>query len=63
QVVPINNQESIQGVIPVSSFPDDEFLVLLTKDGWIKRTALSAFQKVTARGLTCISLGDGDRLR
>ena len=40
-----------------------EYLVLLTSQGYVKRTPLRAFAKVSARGLIIISLGAGDSLR
>jgi len=63
QVLPVSTKDSINSIIPVSGFPENEFLVLMTKDGWIKRTALSAFNSVTARGLIIITLGEGDWLK
>ncbi|KAG5188528.1 DNA topoisomerase IV, ATP/GTP binding site [Tribonema minus] len=62
QVLPLSADERISSVIPVEEFKDDEYLVLLTKRGWIKKTSLAAFQSLTARGLTIISLEDGDEL-
>ena len=32
------------------------------RHGWIKKTPLIAFEKITARGLIAVSLGDGDAL-
>ena len=51
QLLPIEAQETIATVLPVSEFSDDTFLVLLTKQGWIKKTPLKAFERITARGL------------
>lgn len=52
----------ITSVLPVSHFSKDEFIVLATEAGWIKKTPLAAFEKLTSRGLIIASLGEGDRL-
>jgi DNA gyrase subunit A len=62
QVVPLSSDDGISSVIPVESFPDDEYLVLLSQKGYIKKTSLAAFEHLTARGLTITSLGEGDEL-
>jgi len=62
QLLPLDQDEAIASLLPVSEFSDSSFLVLLTSDGWIKKTALRAFDKITARGLTAASLADGDRV-
>ena len=38
-------------------------LVLMTAQGYIKRTPLKAFQSISNRGLTIISLTQGDKLK
>lgn len=62
QVLPIGSNEAITSIIPVDEFKDDDYLVLLTSKGYIKKTALKAFSKISARGLIIISLEDGDTL-
>ena len=52
--------ETIETMLPVTDFSEDVFLVLLTRSGWIKKTPLNAFQKISARGLIAVSLADGD---
>lgn len=64
QVLPISASETITSAIPVSSFKDEQkHLILLTAQGFIKKTPLKAFESITARGLTMISLGSGDLLK
>ena len=38
------------------------FLALMTRRGYVKKTALGAFASITARGLTAVRLDDGDAL-
>jgi DNA gyrase subunit A len=63
QMLPIPHAEKITSVIPVSEFSDDEYLVMLTQAGYIKKTQLSAFSNIRANGLIAISLVEGDQLR
>ena len=63
QVLPINSEEKVTSVIPIESFDrEDEHLVLLTKNGFVKKTKMSNFKSVSARGLIIISLSEGDSL-
>jgi DNA gyrase subunit A len=63
QLLPIPVDEKITSIITVSEFTDDEYLVMLTYKGYIKKTALAAFSNIRANGLIAISLEDGDQLR
>ena len=63
QMLPIPREEKITSIVPVSEFSQDEYLVMLTKGGYIKKTALAAFSHIRANGLIAISLEEGDELR
>lgn len=63
QMLPISRDEKITSMVPVSEFSDDEYLVMLTKGGFIKKTGLTAFRSIRANGLIAISLEEGDQLR
>ena len=63
QLLPIPHEEKITSVVPVSDFPEDVYLVMLTNKGYIKKTALAAFSNIRANGLIAISLEEGDQLR
>ncbi len=63
QMLPIPKEEKITSVIAVEEFTDDEYLVMLTQSGYVKKTALSAFSSIRANGLIAISLAEGDQLR
>ena len=63
QMLPIPREEKITSIVPVSEFSQDEYLVMLTKGGYIKKTALAAFSNIRANGLIAISLEEGDQLR
>ncbi|WP_038655346.1 DNA gyrase subunit A [Prochlorococcus sp. MIT 0801] len=62
QLLPIPREEAITSLLSVSSFDDENYLLMLTRGGYIKRTPLSAFSKIRANGLIAIGLEDGDAL-
>lgn len=62
-LLPLNQDETITAVIPVSkNMPDTTSLVMLTNKGWIKRIELSNFQSIRRNGLIAIGLEDNDKL-
>jgi DNA gyrase subunit A len=63
QMLPIPKEEKITSIVPVDEFSSEEYLVMLTKGGNIKKTALEAFSNIRANGLIAISLEEGDHLR
>ncbi|ADI63040.1 DNA topoisomerase (ATP-hydrolyzing) subunit A [Trichormus azollae] len=63
QMLPIPKEEKITSIVPVDEFTSEEYLVMLTKGGNIKKTALEAFSNIRANGLIAISLEEGDQLR
>ncbi|MGK7952094.1 MAG: DNA gyrase subunit A [Xenococcaceae cyanobacterium] len=62
QMLPISKEDKITSIIPVTEFTEDEYLVMLTRKGNIKKTALSAFSNIRANGLIAISLEENDEL-
>ena len=62
QLLPIPREELITSLVSVDSFDNECYLLMLTKAGFIKRTALSAFSKIRSNGLIAINLEDGDAL-
>ncbi|MGB8697911.1 MAG: DNA gyrase subunit A [Thermosynechococcaceae cyanobacterium] len=63
QLLPITREEKVTSVIPVSEFSEDEYLIMMTALGFIKKTALAAFGNIRTNGLIAISLEEGDQLR
>jgi DNA gyrase subunit A len=54
--------EKVTAVLPVSDLPDAKYLVMITKDGVIKKTEISEFATVRRSGLIAIKLRDQDSL-
>ncbi|MBW4484721.1 MAG: DNA gyrase subunit A [Tildeniella torsiva UHER 1998/13D] len=63
QMLPIPKEEAITSVLAVREFTDEDYLVMLTQGGFVKKTALSAFSNIRTNGLIAISLEEGDHLR
>ena len=55
-------RERIATIIPVQEFSEDKYLLAITKNGTIKKTALSAFSSIRKNGLIAINLKDDDKL-
>lgn len=55
-------RERISAVIPFKDFRDDKYLIGVTKNGIIKKTAISQFDTNRKTGLIAITLKDGDEL-
>ncbi len=61
-ILPLQDNERITAMLPVSSFDADKFIVMATAGGTIKKTALEAFSNVRANGLNALNLRDEDEL-
>lgn len=61
-VLPIEQDEKITAVVPVSSFSPDLNLIMLTKGGYIKRIGLDNFSNIRRNGIIAIGLEEGDGL-
>jgi len=62
-VLAIKTDDVVTSVLPISEFTNDEYCVLATEKGWIKKTSLKAFENLSSRGLTIASLSEGDVLK
>ena len=61
-VLQLGEGEKITSVIPVEGFNEEEYLVLVTKLGVIKRISLMEYQTRRSGGLFAINLDEGDEL-
>ncbi len=58
----IREGERIAALVPVRSFGDDEWLMFSTRNGTVKKTALSAYGNVRSAGINAINIDDDDEL-
>jgi DNA gyrase subunit A len=61
-LVALTPGEKIKAILPVKEFKESEYVVMVTKAGVIKKTALSDFSNVRSAGLIAINIDDGDEL-
>ena len=54
--------EKVQAFLPVSSFEDNQYIVMATKKGIINRTALSLYSKPRKGGVFAMEIKEGDQL-
>lgn len=57
-----DKDESITAFVTVKEFRDDNYLIMATEQGTIKKTVLSAYGNVRKGGIFAINLKKGDRL-
>jgi DNA gyrase subunit A len=58
----ISQRERITAVFSIKEFKEDRFLIMATKRGVIKKTALAAYSHPRSTGINAIKLEDGDEL-
>ena len=61
-ILTLEEGEGIASCFNVRYFPDDQYLVIATRQGIIKKTALSAYGRPMKGGIIAIRLDDGDAL-
>ena len=61
-IVQLEKDEQITAYIPVKKFDDKHFLVMVTKNGTIKKVNLDKFSHPRTTGIYAISLDEGDKL-
>lgn len=58
----LDQGERVTAVIPVKEFADDNYLIMVTRNGTIKKTPMSQFDTNRKTGLIAITLKDDDKL-
>ncbi|XP_060218240.1 DNA gyrase subunit A, chloroplastic/mitochondrial [Lycium barbarum] len=63
QILSLSDGERITSIIPVSEFAGDQYLVMLTEKGYIKKVSLNYFATIRCTGIIAIQLVTGDELK
>ena len=58
----LDGGEKIEAVIPIKKFDDNDYLLMATKNGLIKKTKLSEYDSARKTGLLAITLKEDDEL-
>ena len=61
-LLPIGGDEKVTSMIRVPEFDEDKFLIMVTKQGIIKRIELNAYNTARKGGLIALDLNEGDEL-
>lgn len=61
-LLPIAADEKVTSMIRVPEFDEEKYLVMVTKQGIIKRISLNAYNTARKGGLIALELNDGDEL-
>ena len=61
-VVPLSEREHPTAVVFTREFPADEYLLFATRNGMVKKTAMSDYDKSRRDGIIAINLKPGDEL-
>jgi DNA gyrase subunit A len=61
-LLPLANDEKVQAVIDTRAYDDDSYLFFATKNGTVKKTVFSEYDKSRREGFIAINLNEGDEL-
>lgn len=61
-ILQLEANERVTAVFPIKEIDEDNYIVLLTKNGTIKRTEASLFENIRTSGVRAITLVDDDEL-
>ncbi len=61
-LLPIATDEKVTSMIRVPEFDEDKYLIMVTREGIIKRIELNAYNTARKGGLIALDLNDGDEL-
>jgi len=61
-LLPLEDGEMINAVLPVSEFVEDKYVFFATADGTVKKTPLAQFANPRTKGIIAIALDEGDFL-
>jgi DNA gyrase subunit A len=61
-LLPFDEGEKIAAIITCRDFPADDYLMFATRNGMIKKTAMSAYDRTRRDGIIAINLKSGDEL-
>ncbi|MBT4315683.1 MAG: DNA gyrase subunit A, partial [Candidatus Thioglobus sp.] len=61
-LLPLEKDESVNAILPVRVFTNDQFIFMVTSSGTVKKMALSNCSRPIKGGIIAIELRDGDKL-
>jgi len=61
-LIQIPSDRKLAGVVPVREFSEGRYVLMVTRKGVIKKTALSDFQNIRSNGIIAINIDAGDEV-
>jgi DNA gyrase subunit A len=61
-IIDLADGEEITAVVSTDDFEEDECLSMVTRNGYVKRTAVEEFENILSTGIRAAKLEDGDEL-
>ncbi|MBR4027899.1 MAG: DNA gyrase subunit A, partial [Lachnospiraceae bacterium] len=61
-IIPLQPQEKITAMIPIKEYEEDKYLFMATKQGIVKKTAITDYANIRKTGLAAITLHEDDEL-
>ncbi len=61
-LLPLDEGERINAVLPIREFRDDLYVFMATADGTVKKTSLKSFSRARPSGIRAIELTEGNQL-
>jgi DNA gyrase subunit A len=61
-LINLQSDETVKAFLPVREFVPDQYIVMVTQKGVIKKSELSEFDNPLSRGIIALSLDEGDEL-
>src|SRR5688572_8999707 len=61
-LINVTPDTKVQAIVPVREFRDDQFLLFATKQGTVKKTALSQYANPRSNGIKAVKIEQGDEL-
>jgi len=58
----LKKDEQIAAFLPVREFKEDQFILMATRNGLVKKTALSKYSRPRRNGINAINIVEGDKL-
>jgi len=61
-LLPLEAKERINAILPIRDYPDDQYVLMVTSQGTVKKTPLSEYSRRRNGGLIAVNLRDDDFL-
>ncbi len=61
-ILDLDPGENITAIVDTDAFDEDEYVTMVTRNGYVKRTAGEAFDNILSTGIIAASLEEGDEL-